>query len=92
MLCKFMNNQLKSHFFYKIPNIKKHVAFTENLILDLKSARKNASETVFILTSSYHKNSNIGKLHCQHLEDYTNSISQKLVMFNYSKKNLIKFW
>ena len=64
MLCKFRNNQLKSHFFYKIPNIKKHVTFFENLIADLKSSQKNASETVFILTRSFHKNFNIGKLHC----------------------------
>ena len=64
MLCKFRNNQLKSHFFYKIPNIKKHVTFFENLIADLKSSRKNASETVFILTRSFHKYFNIGKLHC----------------------------
>ena len=64
MLCKFRNNQLKSHFFYKIPNIKKHVTFFENLIADLKSSRKNASETVFILMRSFHKYFNIGKLHC----------------------------
>ena len=65
MLCKFRNNQLKSHFFYKIPNIKKHVTFFENLIADLKSSRKNASETVFILTRTFHKYFNIGKLHCE---------------------------
>ena len=29
---------------------------------------------------------------CQHLDDYTNSISQTFVMFNYFKKMMIKFW
>ena len=67
MLCKFINNQLKSHFFYKIPNKKKHVTFTENLISDLKSVRKNASEKKF----------NIGKLHCDHKTQH-NSIGGSL--------------
>ena len=86
MLCKFRNNQLKSHFFYKIPNIKKHVTFFENLIADLKSSRKNASETVFILTRTFHKNFNIGKLHCEQFTAIHFEIGEKLKKLFLKKK------